>query len=136
MLLMGGQACVFYGAAEFSRYLDLLILASPENLENLRTALIDLKAESIAVTPFDAAWLVKGHTFHFRCHHDDVAGLRIDVMSRYRGAPEFEELWNRRTVFEVGGEPVPLLVLEDLEERRRDREYWEPLRHHKPANSP
>jgi hypothetical protein len=28
-LLMGGQACVFYGAAEFSRDTDLLILASP-----------------------------------------------------------------------------------------------------------
>jgi hypothetical protein len=31
-LLMGGQACVFYGAAEFSRDTDLAILASPENL--------------------------------------------------------------------------------------------------------
>jgi hypothetical protein len=28
-LLMGGQACVFYGAAEFSRDTDLLILADP-----------------------------------------------------------------------------------------------------------
>jgi hypothetical protein len=27
-LLMGGQACVFYGAAEFSRDTDLAILAS------------------------------------------------------------------------------------------------------------
>jgi hypothetical protein len=27
-LLMGGQACVFYGAAEFSRDLDLVILLS------------------------------------------------------------------------------------------------------------
>ena len=26
-LLMGGQACVFYGAAEFSRDTDLLIIA-------------------------------------------------------------------------------------------------------------
>ena len=29
-LLMGGQACVFYGAAEFSRDTDLLILATVE----------------------------------------------------------------------------------------------------------
>lgn len=34
-LLMGGQACVFYGAAEFSRDTDLLILADPENLQRL-----------------------------------------------------------------------------------------------------
>jgi hypothetical protein len=34
-LLMGGQACVLYGAAEFSRDLDLCVLAEPENLESL-----------------------------------------------------------------------------------------------------
>lgn len=35
-LLMGGQACVFYGAAEFSRDTDLLILADAANMERLR----------------------------------------------------------------------------------------------------
>jgi hypothetical protein len=38
-LLMGGQACVFYGAAEFSRDADLVILADPENLERYRSAI-------------------------------------------------------------------------------------------------
>jgi len=32
-LLMGGQACILYGAAEFSRDVDIAVLASPENLE-------------------------------------------------------------------------------------------------------
>ena len=36
---MGSQACVFYGPAEFSRDLDLLILADAGNLERLRSAL-------------------------------------------------------------------------------------------------
>jgi len=36
-LLMGGQACVFYGAAEFSRDTDLAILATSENLSKLET---------------------------------------------------------------------------------------------------
>jgi len=31
-LLMGGQACVFYGAAEFSRTADFAILVEPANL--------------------------------------------------------------------------------------------------------
>jgi hypothetical protein len=35
-LLMGGQACVFYGAAEFSRDVDFAILAEPENLKRHR----------------------------------------------------------------------------------------------------
>jgi hypothetical protein len=38
---MGGQACVFYGAAEFSRDTDLAILASSENLAKLGNALED-----------------------------------------------------------------------------------------------
>ena len=38
-LLMGGQACVFYGAAEFSRDTDFAILADPANLERLTDAL-------------------------------------------------------------------------------------------------
>jgi hypothetical protein len=50
-LLMGGQACVFYGAAEFSRDTDLAILASAENLVRLQKALKDLKATVIAVPP-------------------------------------------------------------------------------------
>jgi hypothetical protein len=37
-LLMGGQACVFYGAAEFSRDSDFAILAEPSNLSALGAA--------------------------------------------------------------------------------------------------
>ena len=38
-LLMGGQACVFYGAAEFSRDTDLAVVADAINLARLRKAL-------------------------------------------------------------------------------------------------
>ena len=51
-LLMGGQACVFYGAAEFSRDTDLAIVADADNLARLRRALDSLQAEVIAVPPF------------------------------------------------------------------------------------
>ena len=57
---MGGQACVFYGAAEFSRDTDLAILASSENLTRLKKALSDLQAGVIAVPPFEAKYLRKG----------------------------------------------------------------------------
>ncbi len=36
-LLMGGQACVLYGAAEFSRDVDFAILADAGNLRRLRS---------------------------------------------------------------------------------------------------
>lgn len=50
-LLMGGQACVLYGAAEV-----------------------------IAVPPFDLKHLAEGLAVHFRCKHPEAAGLRIVVL--------------------------------------------------------
>jgi hypothetical protein len=96
-LLMGGQACVFYGAAEFSRDTDLLILADAENLQRLSTALQDLQAECIAVPPFAAEFLERGHAIHFRCHHPEAADMRVDLMSKLRGVDPFAALWERRT---------------------------------------
>jgi hypothetical protein len=65
---MGGQACVLYGAAEFSRDTDLAILASPPNLTRLGAALVDLQAEVIAGPPFELQYLQRRHAIHFRCH--------------------------------------------------------------------
>ena len=64
---MGGQACVFYGAAEFSRDTDFAILAEAANLARLRKALTALQAEPIAVPPFEVKYLLRGHAIHFRC---------------------------------------------------------------------
>ena len=80
---MGGQACVFYGAAEFSRDTDLAILASSENLARLQKALKHLKAEVIAVPPFDVNYLRKGHAIHFRCNQ--VGLLSASVKALYKG---------------------------------------------------
>ncbi len=111
---MGGQACVFYGAAEFSRDLDLLIVADSTSLTNLARALNDLDAEAIAVPPLEERHLKRGHAAHFRCRREDVAGLRIDMMSTLRGVAGFEELWARRTTIEVAGEPIDLLAMDDM----------------------
>ena len=55
---MGGQACVFYGAAEFSRDTDIAVLAVRENLDRLAAAVRDLQAEVIAVPPFECSTLI------------------------------------------------------------------------------
>jgi len=116
---MGGQACVFYGAAEFSRDLDLLILADAGNLERLRAALDELDAQPIAVPPLDADLLARGHAVHFRCRRPDVGGLRIDVMAALRGVAGFEELWERRTTIESEGELIDLLGIGDLVDAKK-----------------
>ena len=54
-LLMGGQACVFYGAAQVSKDVDLALLPEAANIERLRVALNELEAERTAVPHFDEA---------------------------------------------------------------------------------
>lgn len=56
-LLMGGQACVLYGAAEFSRDVDFVVLADIDNLSRLQLALEELQATRIAVPPFESRYL-------------------------------------------------------------------------------
>ena len=125
-LLMGGQACVFYGAAEFSRDTDLAILASSENLARLKKSLKDLKEEVIAVPPFEAKYLRKGHAVHFRCNHAETLGMRVDVMTKMRGVASFSSLWTRRTTIEVDGSVIELMGLPDLvqaKKTQRDKDW-------------
>ncbi|MCX7046717.1 MAG: hypothetical protein NTX50_14685 [Candidatus Sumerlaeota bacterium] len=126
-LLMGGQACVFYGAAEFSRDTDLAILANAANLARLQAALDDLCAEVIAVPPFELRYLKKGHAVHFRCRHPEAPGLRVDVMSRMRNVDPFPNLWRRRATIEMpGGELCDILSLPDLvqaKKTQRDKDW-------------
>lgn len=111
---MGGQACVLYGAAEFSRDTDLAILASAANLARLRQALEELQAETIAVPPFEPQWLNLGLAVHFRCRQPDAANMRIDVMSKMRGVDPFDQLWQRRTTIDADGSKIDLMSLPDL----------------------
>jgi hypothetical protein len=128
---MGGQACVLYGAAEFSRDTDFAILASPDNLSLLRTALAELAAEVVAVPPFAAEYLERGHAIHFRCLHPDAEGMRVDVMSKLRGVDDFAAIWERRTTVEAGdGERHEVMSLPDLvqaKKTQRDKD-WPMLR--------
>ena len=128
---MGEQACVLYGAAEFSRDTDFAVLASPANLVRLRAALDDLQARVIAVPPFEPEYLRRGHAVHFRSGHPSAPGLRIDVMTRMRGVDPFPRLWSRRTSLELpGGTRCQLMALPDLvqaKKTQRDKD-WPMLR--------
>ena len=124
---MGGQACVLYGAAEFSRDTDLVILADAANLTRLRRALAELQAEVIAVPPFQIRHLRRGHAVHFRCLHPDLLRIRVDVMSRMRGVGPFAALWRRRTTITLpDGFSFNALSLPDLvraKKTQRDKDW-------------
>jgi hypothetical protein len=122
---------VFYGAAEFSRDTDFAILADAPNLARLRRALADLRAEVIAVPPFELKYLRRGHAIHFRCQHPEALRMRVDVMSKMRGVDSFARLWRRRTVIKLPDETTcDLLSLPDLvqaKKTQRDKD-WPMLR--------
>lgn len=127
VLLMGGQACVLYGAAEFSRDVDFALFAGAGNLQRLRLALAELQAECVALPPFDAKHLERGHAVHFRCRHPDAGGLRIDLMSKLRGVDGFPRLWRRRVTAKLGDDDVvEVLSLPDLvkaKKTQRDKDW-------------
>ena len=122
---MGGQACVFYGGAEFSRDLDFALPADDANLDRLRAALHELDAECVAVPPLEKAYLDLGLSVHFRCRHPEASGLFIDLMAKMRGVDEFSVLWERRTTIEVD-QTFELLSLPDLvqsKKTQRDKDW-------------
>lgn len=124
---MGGQACVFHGAAELSRDTDFAVVADAANLRRLQKALDELKAEVIAVPPFEVKYLRRGHAVHFRCSHPKALRIRIDVMSKMRGVAPFATLWRRRvTVRFAGGEVYDMLSVPDLvraKKTQRDKDW-------------
>ena len=111
-LLMGGQACILYGAAELSKDVDFAVLADSNNLARLRSALEALDAEVIAVPAFEKRWLDAGLAIHFRCRASQAEGFRINVMTRMRGVDDFAVLWERRNVVDLEPDlPVPVMAL-------------------------
>ncbi len=117
---MGGQACVFYGAAQVSKDVDFLLPADAGNLQRLLQALAALQARRIAVPPFDPEILARGHAVHFRCAAPGVEELRVDVMTRLRDSPAFPRLWERRTVIaDAGNAEFDLLSIPDLVEAKK-----------------
>ena len=124
---MGGQACILYGAAEFSRDIDVAVLADEKNLARLRAALDELDAEPVFVPPLGCEVLLRGHACHFRCRTPGTEGVRLDVMSVLHGCEPFEHLWSRRRTLSLPGVGrVHVLALADLvqaKKTQRDKDW-------------
>jgi hypothetical protein len=124
---MGGQACILYGGAEFSRDIDFAIAVTAGNLDRLRDALAELAAEPVYFPPLSEDALRRGHACHFRCQRRGVEGFRIDVMSKMRGVAPFETCWSRRTRLRLAGVGlVSVMSIQDLvnaKKTQRDKDW-------------
>ncbi len=124
---MGDQACILYGAAVFSRDIDIAVAADARNLVRLRAALNDLRAEPVFFPPLSAVALRRGHACHFRCRAPGLRDVRPDVMATMRSAAPFGALWRRRVVLDLPGDVrVALMSVEDLvriKKTQRDKDW-------------
>lgn len=122
-LLMGGQACILYGAAEFSRDVDVAVAVDPANIARLRKALKALHVERIYFPALSIDVLRRGHACHFRCRA--AGNVRLDVMSVMRGADSFERLWTRRVRMRLAGvvEVVSIPDLVRIKKTQRDKDW-------------
>jgi hypothetical protein len=116
---------VLYGAAEYSRDLDLAVLATPEALPRFSSAMRSMDADVIAAPPFEQRWLDRGHAVYFSVPDPSGRALHVDIMSRMRGVDSFAELWSRRLAIELPAEPpvdsvtVDVMALSDLVRARK-----------------
>jgi hypothetical protein len=126
-LLIGGQACIIYGGAEFSRDLDFSLLVTLENIENLKNALEELEAEPIFLPDLSEEVLLRGHACHFRFPKGNPQGVRIDVLGKMRGVDPFPFLWQRRKEIEISGfGTIAVISLPDLvksKKTQRDKDW-------------
>ncbi|HJQ94043.1 MAG TPA: hypothetical protein VJ874_07160, partial [Candidatus Thermoplasmatota archaeon] len=84
--LMGGQACILYGAAEFTRDIDLAYFLDHSLVQSLRAGEADVgalrAADGIAYTAFGPLWLLPALAYPVLAY----LGLRLAV--QYREAPK------------------------------------------------
>jgi hypothetical protein len=119
-LLMGGQACVLYGAAEFSRDADIAILAEPDNLRRL-----------VEVHQMENSRDPNADQIAFWFREARSPALLTDLARQYPKALELE--LKKRPVLALArdGRAEDLdaaLQEEERRERAADREYWLPLK--------
>lgn len=123
-LLMGGQACILYGAGEFSRDLDLVIATDRDSFARLQTALTALHVTTLYVPPLDLAFLDRGHVVHLACQRE--GGFRLDICTRPPRIKDAIGLWNRAQRLSVPDGEVRVLALPDLiatKKTKRDKDW-------------
>lgn len=118
---------MFYGAVQFSKDVDLALLAESDNYRRVSAALAELQAERIEVPRFDPELLRRGHAVHFRCFAAGVEKLRVDLMTSMRGVADFSLLWERRTVLQDdAGTTFDIMAVSDLvraKKTQRDKDW-------------
>ncbi len=110
-LVISGQACILYGASQFTEDLDLWIQPAPSNLVSFLRAMAHVKARVYKLTPpFTMKHMRKGHGFHFRIGRN----LFLDVMGRLPRVGRFLDAFSRAREFKTDWGTLPVSSPEHL----------------------
>lgn len=110
-LLIRGQACVLYGASQFTEDIDLWVKPTAPNLRSLLRALAGCRAVVHKLTPpLTLRNLGRGHGFHFLIPPD----VYVDVMGRPPRVGSFDEARNRARMPPTDWGRLPVVAPEDL----------------------
>jgi hypothetical protein len=110
-LVISGQACILYGASQFTEDIDLWIQPAPGNLESFLRAMARVEAHVYKLTPpLSMKYVRKGHGFHFRIGRD----LFLDVMGRPPRVGSFQQAISRAREFKTDWGTLPVSAPEDL----------------------
>ncbi len=110
-LLISGQACVLYGASQFTEDVDLWVRPTAADLRGLLRALAAARATVHKLTPQPTLRLMqRGHGFHFLIPPDTY----VDVMGRPPRVGTFASAWARARRMDTDWGSLPVAAPEDL----------------------
>lgn len=119
-LVISGQACVLYGAAQFTQDLDLWIDPTRGNLRRLLAALAGLGARVHKLTPpLNVLSMRRGHGFHFLVPAGRGENLYLDLMGQPPRVGTFRAACRRSEAVESEWGTLPLVGIEDLVEIKK-----------------
>jgi hypothetical protein len=113
-LLIGGQATIIYGAADFTQDVDIWIRSDVDNFQRLLRALASCRARIHKLTPpLTLRWARRGHGFHFLV---PAKGSRVplDVMARPPRVRGFGAAKKRARIEDTDWGRLPVVAEEDL----------------------
>ena len=110
-LLISGQACVLYGASQFTEDVDLWVQPASSNLESFLRAMARVRAVVYKLTPpITLKYVRKGHGFHFRIGAD----LFLDMMGHPPRVGAFLAAFSRARKFKTDWGTLRVSAPEDL----------------------
>ena len=115
---VGGFAALRHGAQRVTKDVDLCVRWSPENLERVAAALLELharlKVDTYIEVPIDAVLLGRMEVATWRTRSGDVdVLLGIPRDARWE-LVRYEELRGRGAVITIGELEIPVAALEDI----------------------